>query len=169
MANPTMTATGTRDVPPSPRTAPDPAASRPVPDDRSIGDLIKELGGESSRLVREEVRLAKAEMREKVDVYERNLTKLAVGGALLLGALFVLLVAINRALTALLGQWVAVDVAIWLAPLILAALFALVGAGMVSGARRTMKREGITPKRTVETLREERNWAQQQAREVRHG
>jgi hypothetical protein len=32
-----------------------------------------------------------------------------------------------------------------------------------------MKREGLTPNQTMQTLREEKDWVQRQAREVRHG
>lgn len=144
-------------------------AIRPSGDGRSLGTLIRDLGEETGRLVRKEVELAKAEMREKLDVYERNVVKLAVGGALLFGALFVLLVAVNRGLTALLEQFMAVEIAVWLAPLILAGVVALVGWGMVRGAQRAMSREGMVPRKTLETLREERNWMKREAREVRHG
>ena len=138
-------------------------------DERSLGSLIKELGDESSRLVQEEVRLAKTEMREKVEVYERNAIKMAVGGVLLLGAVFVLLVAVNRGLTVLLDQYMSLEVAVWLSPLILAALAALIGWSMFKSAQRAMGREGVVPQQTMETLRNEKDWVKQQAREVRHG
>lgn len=141
----------------------------PTRDDRSLADLIRELGGESSRLVREEVELAKAEMREKLEVYERNLLKMLIGAALLLGAAAVLLVAVNRGLTVLLGEFVAAEVAVWLAPLILAVPAAAIGWGLVKAAQRAMKKEGVTPRQTVETLRQETEWAKREAKEVRHG
>lgn len=137
-------------------------------DGRSLGKLVKDLGEEAGRLVREEVQLAKAEMREKLGVYERNSAKMAVGGALLLGALFVLLVAVNRGLTALLEQFVAIEIAVWLAPLILAVAVAAIGWSMVKGAQRAMSREGMVPQKTMETLREEKNWMKREAREMRH-
>ena len=37
------------------------------------------------------------------------------------------------------------------------------------GAQKAMKREGITPNRTMETLRNEKDWVAQQARDVRQG
>lgn len=141
----------------------------PRRDDRSLADLIRELGGESSRLVREEVELAKAEMREKLEVYERNLLKMFIGGGLLLGAAAVLLVAVNRGLTVLLGEFMAAEVAVWLAPLMLAVLAAAIGWWLVKAAQRAMKKEGVTPKQTVETLRQETEWAKREAKEVRHG
>lgn len=140
-----------------------------TPDERSLGSLIKELGDEGSRLLREEVQLAKTEMREKIEVYERNTMKMVVGGVLLLGAFLVLLIAVNRGLTLLLFQFMSMEVAVWLAPLILASIAGMVGWGMMQNAQKEMKEEGITPNRTVQTLREEKNWVMQEAREVRHG
>ena len=141
----------------------------PPVDDRSLGSLIKELGDEGGRLIREEVQLAKTELREKVEVYERNTAKMVVGGVLLLGAFFVLLVAVNRGLTVLLGQFMTAEVAVWMAPLILALIAGATGWGMTRNARSQMKREGLTPTQTMRVLREEKDWVQQQAREVRHG
>jgi VIT1/CCC1 family predicted Fe2+/Mn2+ transporter len=138
-------------------------------DDRSLGSLIKELGDEGSHLIREEVQLAKTELREKLEVYQRNTVRMAVGGVLLLGAFFVLLVAVNRGLTVLLGQFMSVEVAVWMAPLIIALIAGVAGWTMTRNAQGEMKREGLTPTQTMRTLREEKNWVQQQAREVRHG
>jgi hypothetical protein len=138
-------------------------------DDRSLGSLIRELGDEGSRLVREEVQLAKTEIREKIEVYERNTVKMVVGGVLLLGAFFVLLVAVNRGLSVALGQFMSMEVAVWLAPLILAMIAGIAGWSMTRNAQTEMKREGLTPNQTMQTLREEKDWVQRQAREVRHG
>lgn len=138
-------------------------------DDRSLGSLISELGDEGGRLFREEVQLAKAEFREKIEVYERNTMKMVVGGVLLLGAFLVLLVAVNRGLTVLLGEFMSVEAAVWIAPLILALIVGVTGWAMTRDAQSEMKREGLTPNQTMRTLREEKNWIQQQAREMRHG
>lgn len=141
----------------------------PPVDDRSLGSLIRELGDEGSRLIREEVQLAKAELREKIEVYERNTVKMVVGGVMLLGAFFVMLVAVNRGLTVVLGEFMAAEVAIWMSPLILALIAGVTGWSMTRSAQSEMKREGLTPTQTMRTLREEKNWVQQQAREVQNG
>lgn len=138
-------------------------------DDRSLGDLIRELGSESSRLVQQEVSLAKAEMREKVNVYERNAARIAIGGALLLGAVLVLVIAVNRALTALLHQFMAIELAVWVAPLILAVVFGLIGWSMVRGGQRAIKEEGVMPQQTMETLRQEKDWVKREVREATNG
>lgn len=150
--------TRTRRTPPRDPAVPASPAPRSAGDDRSIGELIRELGQESSTLVREEVALAKAEMKEKLRVYERNAAKIAVGGVLLLGALGVLLVAVNRGFTALLAPFMGVELAVWIAPLILAAVIAGIGWSMVKGGKEAIANEGVAPKRTIETAKEEKQW-----------
>jgi len=57
-------------------------------EDRSIGQLLKELTQESSTLLKQEVNLAKTEMSEKVSRVGTNTAAVGVGGAVaLLGAM----------------------------------------------------------------------------------
>lgn len=131
-------------------------------DGRSIGSLVKELGSDSTRVLREEIALAKAEMREKVEVYRSSSARMAVGGALLMAASLVVLAAMNRGLTALLAQWMDVEIAVWLAPLILAVVFGLIGWSLIRRAKEEMAAEGLAPKATLETIREEKRWVQEE-------
>ena len=129
-------------------------------DDRSVVDLVRELAQEGSTLVREEVALAKAEMREKLSVYERNAAAIAVGAGLLLAALLLAVAALNRGLTALLELAVGVGVAVWLAPLLLAGVTFAVGYGMVRRGIAGIGDEGLAPKRTIASVREDKEWVQ---------
>ncbi len=137
------------------------AADGSVP---SLGTLFKELSDDSTRLLRQEIELAKAEMSEKLDVYKAGMAKLAIGGALMMGALFGLLITINHGLTALLDQFMDLGIAYWLSPLIITVIIALVGRSMVAAAREAMSREGITPRKTMETVKEEKQWIQEKVR-----
>lgn len=141
--------------------------------DTSLPGLIRELADDGAELVRQEVALVRAEMREKLNTFTSAAGTMAAGGALLLAALLTLLWAVNRGMTALLAQFVAVDVAIWLSPLILTVLLGAIGWSMVQGGRRTMKNEGITPHQTKASLEENTSWARSRAREmkaeVKHG
>lgn len=130
-------------------------------DERSLGDLIKELQNESSSLVRKEVELAKSEVAETAQVYAKNAATMAIGGVLLVAALFGVLITVNRALTALLTGVVGVDVAIWLAPLILTVILGIVGWTMVKGALERIRNQSIVPQRTTATLKEEKQWLKQ--------
>lgn len=140
----------------------------PTPDARSVGALIRELADEGARLIREELRLAQTEMREKMEVYQENTTKLVVGGVLLLGAFGLLLVGVNYGLTVVLTEVMSLGVAVWLAPLILASIAGIVGWSMVQSARKRMTEEGLTPTRTLESLREDKDMLAQRVQEARN-
>lgn len=139
---------------------------RPAPttDDRSIMDLIRSLADDSSTLIREEVNLAKTEMQEKLSVFQKNLAKVAVGAAFLLAAVLFIGWAVNMGLTALLAAVVDTSVAIWLAPLLLGVVLALVGWSLAKGGTNEIKEEGVVPEKTVQTLRDDTNWAKRQVR-----
>lgn len=122
-------------------------------DRESVADLLRRLGREGTHLVRQEVELAKAETREKLSVFERSLTEMALGGVLLLAAASVLLVAVNRGLTILLGTFMSPEVAVWVAPLFLAAAMGVVGWKLFQRARRALVEEGVVLDRTVDSLR----------------
>src|SRR4029079_1157144 len=112
-------------------------------DERSIGQLLKELTQESSTLLKQEVNLAKTEMSEKAARVGANLGEVAVGGAVaFLGAIALLLAAVYG-LTALLNKFMSLGVAAWLAPLIVGAVLAAVGYSLVKKALATLKQEGI--------------------------
>lgn len=130
-------------------------------DDRSIGQLLKELTQESSTLLKQEVDLAKTEMSEKASRVGTNLGEVAVGGAVaLLGAIGLLLFAIFG-LTSLLSKFMSPGIAVWLAPLIVGGILAAVGYSMIKKALATLKHESITPKRTTQSLQENKEWLKQ--------
>jgi len=129
---------------------------------RSPGSLIRELATDGRDLVRLELELAKTEMREKVEVYERNAMKMAMGGGLLLAALVFGLTALNNGLTVVLSEWMGLEIGAWLAPLLLFVVIAAIGWGMISSARDRMQRESLKPRRTIETLKDDKRWAKEQ-------
>ena len=141
-----------------------PSADGRMQDPRSIGDLIRELADEGRTRLRSEVSLVKAELTEKVHVYERNTARIAIGGALLLAALFFGLWALNMGVTALLTLIVDAEIAIWLAPLLIAVVLGLVGWSMVKGGTEEIKHEGVVPERTANTLRDDARWAKEQVK-----
>jgi uncharacterized integral membrane protein len=127
-------------------------------EDRSIGQLLKELTQESSTLLKQEVSLAKTEMSEKATRIGANLGEVAVGGAVaLLGAIALLLFAIN-ALASLLSKFMSPGIAVWLAPLIVGAVLAGVGYSLITKALATLKQESITPQKTTQSLQENKEW-----------
>jgi uncharacterized integral membrane protein len=129
-----------------------------VREERSIGQLLKELRDETTTLLRQEVDLAKTEMGEKASRVGSNLGSLALGGGVaFLGAL-ALLAAVIYGLTSLLDQFMSVGVAIWLAPLIVGIVLAAVGYSLLNKALATLRQESLTPRRTTQTLQENKEW-----------
>ncbi len=137
----------------------------PVRDEPSVGDLVKDLAHDASHLFRQEVNLARTEMTEKIAIFQKNLVSIVVGGALLLAAALLLIAALNRGLTALFTNWFGWDIAVWLAPLLIAALFGFIGFGLIGKGRSSVKDEGITPHQTIETLQDDKRWVE---RKVKH-
>ena len=130
-------------------------------DDRSLGQLLKELTSETTTLLKQEVDLAKTEMSEKASRVGTNLGSLAVGGGVaLLGALALLAAAIYG-LTSILDQFMSLGVAVWLAPLIIGLILAAVGYSLVKKALETLKRESLAPQKTTESLQENKEWLKQ--------
>ena len=137
------------------------AAGRDGRDDRSIGDLIKELRDETTSLMRQELALAKTEMSEKAAKAGRNAAFATAGAVMIyLGALFGLLAA-SVGLALLLGALGLEWHAWWLAPLIVGVVVGLVGCAVTAKGVRTLKRQSLVPEKTVQSLQEDKQWLQE--------
>ena len=72
--------------------ATDPYAPRPPRDgERSIGELVSDVSEKTSTLIREEIELAKAEVREKASELVKGSVVGAVAGVFLIAALILLM------------------------------------------------------------------------------
>jgi fucose 4-O-acetylase-like acetyltransferase len=131
---------------------------------RSISDLFKDLRDESSRLVRQEVALAKTELSEKAAVFGRNAGYMGVGSALAHAALILLLFGLAAALYHL---FVEMDMsnmlAGWLAPLIVGGITAAIGYALIQKAINAFKNESLVPEKTVDSLKENQQWLSRKA------
>jgi Flp pilus assembly protein TadB len=124
-------------------------------DDRSLGELFAELTRESSTLVRQEVNLAKTEMTQKASAVGKDLGFLAAGGAVLYAGFLALLAAVILALTGL-------GLPAWLAALLVGLVVGAVGVFLVQRGRDALRRTNLAPQQTIETLKEDTEWAKQQ-------
>ncbi len=123
-------------------------------DDRSLGELFAELSRETSALVRQEVALAKTEMSQKASRAGKDIGFLAVGGAVLYAGFLAILAAVILVLAELLA-W-------WLSALIVGIVVAAVGYFLVQKGREDLKRTSVAPQQTIETLKEDKEWAKRQ-------
>lgn len=119
----------------------------------SFGELLGELANNSAALVRDEIELAKQEMREKVSVLRSGAVTIAIGG--LLG--FVALLTLTAAAVAGLAH--VMDTA--LAALLVGVVLAAVGGSIAFMGIGRLKRTSLKPQQTIETLEEDKEWLKQ--------
>ena len=125
------------------------------PRDRGIGELVKDLAGQTSTLVRQEIQLAQAELTSKGKLAGRGAGMLA--GAAVAGLLALI------ALTAVLIAALDTALPLWLAALIVTLLWAVIGAVLASRGRKELQRAAPpVPEQTVETVKEDIQWAKTQ-------
>jgi uncharacterized membrane protein YqjE len=128
--------------------------------ERPAGELLKELSQQTGTLVRQEVDLAKAELAQKGK-------QLGAGAGLLAGAAVVTLLALG-ALTAGLIAVLATAMATWLAAVIVGVVYVAVAAVLaIAGRGRIQRAAPPTPEQTIETVKEDVQWAKTRARSGR--
>ena len=125
-------------------------------DDRSLGELFSELAQETSTLVHQEVNLAKTEMSQKASRAGKHAGVLATGGALAYAGLLAILAAVIVLLDNIMPLWVSA--------LLVGLVVAVVGYLLVRRALDALKREDFAPRQTMETLKEDQQWAKDQTR-----
>jgi hypothetical protein len=116
----------------------------------SVGELIGNISDDLSRLFRQEVELAKAELKQEASKAGKAAGML--GGAGFAGYLAVVLLSF-----ALVFGLANVMDAGW-AALIVAVLWAIVGAVLYAGGRKKLKDVDPMPRRTVDTIKEDAQW-----------
>ena len=126
-----------------------------VRDERSLGDLFSDLSRETTTLVRQEVQLAKAELTQSATEAARGIGMLLAGGAVAYAGLLFLLLAIVFGLIE--AGWDA-----WLSALVVGLVVVAIGAILVLRARESLKPANLAPRRTIETLKEDQEWAKEQ-------
>jgi uncharacterized membrane protein YqjE len=120
-------------------------------EDKSLGDIVGRLASDFSQLMRAEIALAKAEAKEEVKDASKGAGMLA--GAGYAGHLLVLFASL--ALMFLLDVWMPIG---W-AALIVAVIWGIVAFVLYSSGRKNLQRTAPPMNETVETLKEDAQWA----------
>lgn len=127
----------------------------------NIPNLLRQLRDDTTSLVREEVVLAKTEISEKISQASRHVGYLAAGAFIGSSALLLLLMSLGYLLTEFfLRQGVNLGTAAFLGFLIVAVGVGIASAILISNAIKALRNEPVTPDRTVQSLREDKQWAQ---------
>ncbi len=121
-------------------------------EDRSLGDLFADLSRQTSTLIRQEIELAKTEMTAKASRLGRDVASLGAGAAVGYAGFLAIVYGVIVLLATVLGS-------VWLSAFIVGAVLAAVGFFLVQSGRQAMQREELTPQRTIESLKEDAEWA----------
>jgi hypothetical protein len=136
---------------------PPPGPAQADPRERPLGELLKQLSEETTRLVHQEIDLAKAELTQK--------GKQAGVGAGLFGAAGAIGLLAAAALTACLILALAAVMPAWLAALLVAVVYGVVAAVLaMRGRAKVQQAVPPLPEQTVETVKEDLQWAKTQMR-----
>ncbi|HEY7636454.1 MAG TPA: phage holin family protein [Gemmatimonadales bacterium] len=122
----------------------------------TVAELMGELSEDISLLVRQEFQLARTELGDKVSHVGSSLATVVLGGFLayvgglaLVAALILVLHDVAR-------------ISPWVSALIVGAVFAIGGFIAVKSGLTGLKRVDLTPRRTLETLKDDIQWAKGQ-------
>jgi uncharacterized membrane protein YqjE len=121
--------------------------------DRSLSDILQDTIRNVQEIVRSEVRLAKTELREEAVKAKSSAMLLGVGAVTaIFAAMFLLLTAVYA---------LALVMPSWAAALIVGTTLAVIATVMVTTSVKRLKQIHPTPERTVETIKENVEWAKQ--------
>jgi len=118
---------------------------------RGVPGLVRGLVDDFAHLARQQVELAKREVREAVGSATDGLVSLLAGGAILfVGILFLLLAA---------TLYLSLYIPPWASALCVGGVVGVIGLVLLLRARRKLRAEALVPDRTLRSLRREQQLA----------
>jgi len=124
--------------------------------ERSVSDILQAIIRDTQEIVRNEVRLAKTEIREEASKAKSAGLWTAVGAITALFATLFLLLTIVYALSGVMPNWAAA--------LVVAVALAIASSVTLSQGIHRFKSVHPTPERTVESIKENVEWVKQQTK-----
>jgi uncharacterized membrane protein YqjE len=121
---------------------------------RSVPEVLEDIASNLAQLVQAEFRLAKTELKEGAEKVALPGATLGAGVVLALYGLGFLLLAAVYALSLVMAGW--------LAALIVGGVLSLAAGILISAGGMKLKRVNLTPDKTIRTLEEDVQWAEQQ-------
>jgi len=128
-------------------------------DQEGMGAIFAGILKDLQDLLRGEIQLAKTELREDVGAMGKGAGALAAAALFgLTGFIFLML-----GVTYLLNKWVQM----WIAAGIVAVALLIVAAILASSGRKQLSATNLKPEQTIESLKEDKEWAKQQINSVK--
>ncbi|HTG26774.1 MAG TPA: phage holin family protein [Methylomirabilota bacterium] len=121
---------------------------------RSVPEVLQDIVGNIEEIIRSEFRLAKAEVKEEASQAAPPLKMMLVGAGIGFYALGFLLFTLVMGLATM--------VVTWLAALIVGAVLGLIALVLITTASKRLKQVNKVPERTIETMKENVQWAKNQ-------
>jgi hypothetical protein len=125
-------------------------------EERSLGDLFVGLTDDMSTLMRQEIKLAKAETMETVSQAARSAGMMVGGGLVAYAGLILLLIAAAIAMGSVMPYW--------LSTLLVGIVTIVVGVILLQSGRSAISNLSIVPEKTVESIKEDAEWVKEQVR-----
>ena len=119
--------------------------------DRSLGELFSDLSQQTSELIRQETRLAKAELSEKLANVGRHAMLIGAGVAFGLAAVVTLAAAIALLL-------IEVGILPWLAAVLTTLVMGVAAFALAQSGISALKKQSIAPVETMHSLKETTQW-----------
>jgi hypothetical protein len=119
-----------------------------------LGDLLRSLVDDTRRLVRDEIDLARTEMKENARRALRETIILALGVTLTIIAFVALMTSITFGLVAALSPLIGQAAALWVAPLLMCVMAATAAAVLIRGAIMRLRAQSLAPRRALSSARE---------------
>lgn len=119
--------------------------------DRSIGELFSDLSQQTADLIRQEARLAKTELTEKLADVGRHAMMIGAGAAFGLAAVVALAAAIALLL-------IEVGILPWLAAVLTALIMGVAAFTLAQSGISALKKKSIAPVETMHSLKETTQW-----------
>lgn len=126
-----------------------------IQENRSVGELLRDLAGDVSALVRQEITLARTETQDKLHQTMIAVMAIVAGALIAFAALIILLDALVYGLTE-------AGLQRWLAALIVGVVVALIGFFLVRKGQNDLTAARLAPERTAANMRKDLNLVKEQ-------
>ncbi|WP_394824912.1 phage holin family protein [Pendulispora albinea] len=128
----------------------------PTKSEPTIGALLGSLASETGTLVRQEIRLASAEMGQTAKSATSHLGLLGVGGVLALAGLLTVIAGLILRLQPL--------VPMWISAMVIGIIAGGSGFLVVRRGMKALRGLDFVPQRTIQTLKQDATWMKEQLR-----
>jgi predicted phage tail protein len=126
-------------------------------DPRSLGEMFADLTRNTRTLIEREIQLAKTELAQNASRMAGSVTLIVAGGLIAYGGLLAIIAAVVLGL-------IAIGLAAWAAALLGGIVVAGVGYALLRAGIASFRPGDLTPRQTIETLKEDARWLKTQTR-----